>query len=149
MADQLSLWGKNLDIMGDNDRTLSYTAADFYHDLSEEEREGIEITTHLVKQDCRNLLIQVTAITRLRSLFIEHRKEDMLGRIARAAKNCKGDDSWEGQPEWWVSASVGDGYSDDARLMEALVEYGFGGILEHARGFGPSDQVGRPETEIV
>jgi hypothetical protein len=146
LADQLSLWAKNLDVADDSGRTLSYTAADFYHDLPEEEREQIEITTHLVKQDCRNLLIQITAMTRLRSLFIEHRKEDLLPRIGRAARNCKSDDSWEGQPKWWVSASASDGFSDDARLLEALVEYGYGGILEHARGFGPSDQVGSRQT---
>ena len=129
--------------MDDSNRTLSYTAADFYHDLPEEEREQVEITAHLLKQECQNLLIQITAMTRLRSLFMECPKVELLGKITRAAKNCtsKSDDPWEGQPSWWMFTPSSDGSSDDARLLEALVEYGFGGILEHARGFGPSDQV--------
>ncbi|CAB9496158.1 CHD3-type chromatin-remodeling factor PICKLE [Seminavis robusta] len=138
IEEQLGLWAKNLDIVDDHDRTLSYTAADFFHDLPEEERDELEVITYLNKQDCKMLLIQITLLTRLRSLFIKHPKGELSTRIATAAKNCKVGDSWDDQPAWW--GTTDDGPIHDVRLLEGLVEFGFGGVLDNARGFGPPSE---------
>lgn len=50
LSTQLSEWAKSLDIIDSNFGTLSYTAADFYHDLPAEERERVEVVTVLNKR---------------------------------------------------------------------------------------------------
>jgi hypothetical protein len=135
------LWAKSLDIVDTDGQTLAYTAADFYHDLPEDEKELLDVTAMLNKQDCRQLLIQITLLSRVRSFFMKYSREDLLPRIESAAKNSKVGDAWEGQPTWWGSSSQSDspnGYSavHDALLLESLVLFGFGGVLENARGFG-------------
>ena len=129
LSTQLSDWAKVLDIVDAKGKTLSYTAADFYHDLPVDERELVEVTTLLNKQDSRQIIIQITLLSRLRSLFSAYPKDALLPKIEKAAKNVGDGDVWEGRPSWWTTS--GDSLShNDALLLEALVEFGFGGTRQ-------------------
>ena len=70
-------------------------------------------------------MIQITLLSRLRSLFTKYPRIELLSRIEKAAKNCKVGDAWEGQPSWWTSGGDSPTYYD-ALLLESLVEFGFG-----------------------
>ena len=118
-----------------------------YFFVSQEEREHVEVTANLNKSDCRQLLIQITLVTRLRSLFMKHPKDELLLKIDSASKNSRVGDVWEAQPEWWRSGAIPSYH--DALLLESLVEFGFGGVLENGRGFGPRDKVGRLQPAHV
>ena len=135
LADQLTAWAKILDIIDCDGRTLSYTAADFYHDLPAEERERVEIASTINKQDCRQLLIQITLISRLRSLFVKYPKEELITRTDVAAKSCKANDPWDSQPAWWRTQQDSPSYCDHL-LLESLVEFGMCEVLDNAKGFG-------------
>ena len=127
LSTQLGEWAASLDIVDASSKTLSYTAADFYHDLPVDERERVEVTTHLNKQDCRQLLIQITLISRLRSLILKYSKDELLTRVEKAARNLVGE-PWEAQPSWWTSGGESPSHND-ALLLESLVEFGFGGLM--------------------
>lgn len=146
LSSQLGQWANTLDIVDGKGDTLSYTAADFYHDLPDEEREHVEVAATLNKMDCRSLCIQITSVLRLRSLFMQYSKEVLKEKIDRAAKATKTQDSWESQPDWWRVPENPSHH--DALLAESIVEYGFCGVLENARGFGPPDKAASGQTSL-
>merc|ERR1711935_41690 len=85
-------------------------------------------------------------VLRLRSLFMKYSKEDLKEKIDRAAKATKTQDSWESQPDWWRVPENPSHH--DALLAESIVEYGFCGGLENARGFGPPDKAAGGQTSL-
>ena len=95
-------------------------------------------------EDCRQLLIQITLLSRLRSFFTKYPKHELISRIEKAAKNCKVGDVWEAQPSWWTSGGDSPAHYD-ALMLESLVEFGFGCILATDVGGGGLRQHMTPE----
>ena len=131
---ELFKWAKSLDIVDSDGSTLAYTAADFFHDLPAEEKALLDICSIVSKQECRQILIQITSLSRLRSLYLKYSKEAMEPKIIRAVQNAKAGDTWDKRPLWWRSPN------HDVALLCGLLENGLNNILS-LKGFGPPEQV--------
>jgi hypothetical protein len=143
LAKEIERWSISLNLVDDKNCPLAYSAVDFLEDLSEEEKSGVEIATAFDKRGCRNVLSQVASVSRIRSVYVEYRYEDLLAKTEKATKNLVASgDVWEQKPDWWGPPSQPQGStSHDSLLLERLLSSGFDSILESNENLSHSGQV--------
>lgn len=108
----------SLDIV--NKRTqLPYNST--AHDLSN--RTEFYPAAYLDKKSCRLIFVQITQLSRLRSLFVKYGSKGVAEQVPKAVKNCKSNgDVWVDRPSWW---SEDDSNRDDFDLLLGLLNLGF------------------------
>jgi hypothetical protein len=145
LAKEIERWSMSLNLVDDKNCPLAYSAVDFLEDLSEEEKSGVEIATAFDKKGCRNVLSQVASVSRIRSVYVEYRYEDMLAKMEKATKNLVASgDVWEQKPEWWGPPSQPQPQGStghDSLLLERLLSSGFDSVLESNENLSHSGQV--------
>jgi hypothetical protein len=143
LAKEIERWSISLNLVDDKNCPLAYSAVDFLEDLSEDERSGVEIATAFDKKGCRNVLSQIASVSRIRSVYVEYRYEELLAKMEKAAKNLVASgDVWEQKPEWWGPPSQAQGSTGhDSLLLERLLSSGFDSVLESNENPSHSGQV--------
>jgi uncharacterized protein GlcG (DUF336 family) len=129
---EIERWAQSLQLVDDKNCPLAYTAVDFLEDIPEEERSGVEISTVFDKKGCRNVLSQIASVSRIRSVYVEYKYEDLIPKIEKANTNLiAAGDVWEQRPEWWGPPSQAQGSTGhDGLLLERLLTSGFDSVLE-------------------
>jgi hypothetical protein len=143
LAKEIERWSISLNLVDDKNCPLAYTAVDFLEDLSEDEKSGVDIAAAFDKKGCRNVLSQIASVSRIRSVYVEYRYEDLLVKMVKATKNLVASgDVWEQKPEWWGPPSQTRGSTGhDGLLLERLLGSGYDSVLESNENPSHSGQV--------
>jgi hypothetical protein len=134
---ELARIAANYDILDDENKPQSWTTADISKSIEgNPEYNKMIVSALLDKLSARQVTSQISLISRIRSILIQHTEKDFRLKLQRAMKQCKrADDEWEKKPEWWDDSSDEHAFL----LLKKLNDYGFTKImtLEKARdGFG-------------
>jgi hypothetical protein len=143
---ETSRWAGSLDLLDNGGQPLGFTAVDFMYDVPDEDRSKIQISSILDKKGSRQILAQISMITRLRAITKSYNKNDLDRKIEKAVKNIlDGGDIWENQPQWWLSATSSGNtivYQSDKMLLRQLMELGLTDeLLEVTLTSGKEDKV--------
>jgi hypothetical protein len=143
---ETSRWAGSLDLLDNGGQPLGFTAVDFMYDVPDEDRSKIQISSILDKKGSRQILAQISMITRLRAITKSYNRKDLDRKIEKAVKNIlDGGDIWENQPQWWLSVtSSGNAtvYQSDKTLLCQLMEMGLTDeLLEVTLTSGKEDKV--------
>jgi len=108
-------WATKLEIV-QNGRPLANTGADFMTD-----HRTITPAGYLDKKGCREIFVQVSQQTRLRSLFVKYSTRELNTMLSKATKisyGCEGGNDVESSGNY------------DQILLSGMIRYGFGGFDE-------------------
>jgi hypothetical protein len=137
-------WSKSVNLVDDKGNQLGYVAADFLNELPEDRRSSIEISVVLNAEECRGILNQVSAISRIRSLLSSCDRTDACSMVVHASRYlAKPEHHWNDQPLWWNT----DGHENfDLLLLERVLYNGFNNLLS---GTNPSNSPVRTDLCLI
>lgn len=119
LSDQVSLWSRSLGLLDSDGAMLTLTAVDFFEDITQEQRLGIDVSSCFDRQGCWDVFCQIASVSRLRSIFMNYNDENFT-RVQQAIERISQKfDYWEDKPASWQTGS------DDLLLLQRLLSVGF------------------------
>lgn len=138
---EVTKWANSLQIVDYYGNTLTGTAASSDRDGE----QGFTLFSIMSKQHCRAVIGQIAQLTRYRSIFISHGREEMKALVEKATKQSRrNDDIWEEMPEWWNAPT-------DYDLLNGLMYFGFNECprIFSSENFCPEKEVREDRVFIV
>jgi len=112
-------WAKALDIV-QGDEVIACSESQF---ITNNYDKPIAL---LDRSSSRDILNQISQLTRLRSIYLGRTGEEFSTMLSKAVKSVErqGSNTWKTRPKWWKPES------DDHELVEGLLQFGYGGFDE-------------------
>lgn len=135
---ELACLGVDFNVVDDSGKPLCYSTTDLLS--SNPEHANTRVAAYLDKKSSRQVIAQISLLSRLRSLFAKYDegafREKLIDAIGRSRKMA---DVWEKRPTWWEDEN---GKSDHSYfLLEKLNNHGFANVLNAKLRSGLPDEV--------
>lgn len=123
LSEEILVWGKHLELLGEDGTVLALTAQDFVTELNEAERSSVQAVAAFDTTGCAQLVTQIALVSRLGALLRRYRSDpDGLHALVAQASLDK---SWPERPAWWSAETA----EFDILFLKRLCESGFGELL--------------------
>jgi hypothetical protein len=148
---ELSKWAEQFDIVDASGKPLSFTTKELLQ--QNPDFENTSVAALLDKKSCRQVTSQVALLSRLRSIFMTKKEDEVRENVVQSVKQSrKLEDVWDKRPSWWEDTVdvIEDAYDHNYLLLERLADHGFLNVLsEDAKGFGPTIEEVRIHADLV
>ena len=142
---EIASLGAEYNVVDGSGKPLCYSTTDLLS--SNPEHANTRVAAYLDKKSARQVVAQISLLSRLRALFAKYDdlvfREKLADAIGRSRKLA---DVWEKRPTWWEDE---DGKTDHSHiLLEKLNDHGFANILTCKVDFGPPDEVSASPSAV-
>jgi hypothetical protein len=143
MAKEMASLGADFDVVDSAGKPLALSTTDLLG--SNPDHANTRVAAYLDKKSSRQVVSQISLLSRLRCLSSKHDESKFRERLSEAiGRSRKLADVWEKRPTWWEDEDRN--LSHSYLLLEKLNEKGFAGILTAEADFGRPNDGGNGKT---